>query len=67
MRRRKATSKKENPYTPPEYAEDRGGWRELGHGEVHEVENTIPEVAGDTVKYQYELETRPAELDGRTR
>ena len=68
LRRRKAASKKENPYAPPGYkpgsSEDFAGRNELEHGEVHEVESPVQEVVGDTVKYRYELETRPAELEG---
>jgi flagellar basal body-associated protein FliL len=68
LRRRKATSKAaaaapkegQNPYLPPSYTPV----RELGHGNVHEVETPAQEVVGDTVKYRHELETRMAELEG---
>lgn len=73
LRRRKVTSKAaaaapkegQNPYLPPSYTPV----RELGHGNVHEVETPAQEVVGDTVKYRHELETkpletRPAELEG---
>jgi hypothetical protein len=65
LRRRKA-AKKAGLYAPPECM-PRG---ELGQGEVHkvyevqEVTNPAQEVVGDSVKYRYELETRPAELEG---
>lgn len=62
LRRRKLASKqeKENPYVPstPTTRE------EIGYAEVHEVESPAQEVAGDTVKYRYELETSPVELEG---
>lgn len=66
LRRRKAAAKleKENPYAPPTYAdESRGG---TAHGDVHELLSPTHEheVPGDTVKYRYELESRPAELEG---
>ena len=68
LRRRKAASKKENPYAPPGYkpgsSEGFAGRNELEHGEVHEVESPVQEAVGDTVKYRHELETRPAELEG---
>lgn len=59
LRRRKA-ARKQNPYAPPTYT-PRG---ELEQGEVHEVESPVQEVVGDSVKYRYELESRPAELEG---
>lgn len=59
LRRRKA-AKKAGIYAPPTYT-PRG---ELGHDEVQEVPSPAQEVMGDSVKYQYELETRPAELEG---
>lgn len=37
---------------------------EMGYGEVHEVQSPPLEAVGDAVKYRYELETRPAELEG---
>ncbi|KAF2621461.1 hypothetical protein BU25DRAFT_238105 [Macroventuria anomochaeta] len=60
LRRRKAVTAKENPYAPPN---DTSQGR-LVHREVHEVQSPAQEVVGDTVKYQHELETRPAELEG---
>ncbi|KAJ4986362.1 hypothetical protein SVAN01_08179 [Stagonosporopsis vannaccii] len=68
LRRRKAAKaaavtaevKPENPYTPATYP-SRG---ELEHGGVHEVQSPVQEMVGDTVKYRYELDNRPAELEG---
>lgn len=37
--------------------------QELEHGNVYEVGIPAQEVAGDTVKYRYELDHRPVELD----
>ncbi|KAJ4335157.1 hypothetical protein N0V87_006311 [Didymella glomerata] len=65
LRRRKAAAKleKENPYAPPTYADESRG---TAHGDVHELLSPTHEheVPGDTVKYRYELESRPAELEG---
>ncbi|KAJ4376814.1 hypothetical protein N0V86_006932 [Didymella sp. IMI 355093] len=66
LRRRKAAAKleKENPYAPTTHVnETRAG---TADGDVHELLSpTDPhEVPGDTVKYRYELESRPAELEG---
>lgn len=60
LRRRKAASKDENPHAPPIYRPE----AELRYGEVHEVQNPAQELVGDAVKYRYELESSPAELEG---
>jgi hypothetical protein len=66
LRRRKAAAKleKENPYAPPTYAGQSRA--RTADGDVHELLSpTDPhEVPGDAVKYRYELESRPAELEG---
>lgn len=49
-----------NPYAPPTYS-PRG---ELEPGGVHEVQSPAQEMVGDAVKYRYELDSRPAELEG---
>lgn len=65
LRRRKAAAKlgNSNPYAPPTCTEASRG---AAHGDVHELLSPAREheVAGDAVKYRYELESRPAELDG---
>ena len=55
---------KENPYASPAYTEESRG--ATTHGDVHELLSPTygHEVPGSTVKYQYELESRPAELEG---
>lgn len=63
LRRRKAASagnKAENPYASPTYT-PRG---ELEHGGVYEVQSPVQEMVGDSVKYRYELDSRPAEFEG---
>jgi hypothetical protein len=66
IRRRKAAAKleKENPFAPPAYKDESRG--ATAHGDVHELLSSAHqhEVPGDTVKYRYELQSRPAELEG---